>query len=278
MRLMKRFRRRSNREPDASSTEVAKEPIPIFQVPLAQAAKASRLETTQPLAHDPEPSPITVKLTDEHFVKLYKYWCPAIIIRTIDYLNTYGLNEEGLYRVPGSTDTVKRLRHEFDCLGDVKLDSKTDASLADVQIADIASLLKAFLRELPAPMISPEVVAALEVNLNSLDHVRSTLAAKLLPYEFYCLSLLCDHLCRVNAHSTKNKMDITNLAIVFCSSSNLGIGSNIFTAIIKYEVWQNLRCDNERSTLQMEQADDESVNASGSMTPTSAQIAAAVFK
>lgn len=247
---MKRFGR-SSKEGRRISLPISspEEPIPIFHVALANAVIASRIEPVAPLAF--MPAPIEPQLPDQQFVQLYKYWCPAVVIRTLDYLNRNALEEEGLYRVPGSTETVKLLKHEFDCYGDALIES-LNTKEREIQIADVASLFKLFLRELPSPIIPSETVKELEEDLNNLAHLRKTLSARLPPYEFYLLSLLCDHLCRVDAKSSVNKMDINNLAIVFCSSSNLGFGSNLLAALVKYEVWTELRCEKEREALQNE--------------------------
>lgn len=281
-RLLKKFSRTSREDRRISlPIHSPAEPIPIFRVALSHAVIASRIEAVAPLAYTP--SPINPQLPDQQFVHLYKYWCPAIVIRTLDYLNKQGLDEEGLYRVPGSTETIKLLKHEFDCYGDVLIETM-NAPDREIQVADVASLFKLFLRELPSPIITNETVKELERDIGDLSHVRTTLSTRMPPYEFYLLSLLCDHLCRVNAKAEQNKMDINNLAIVFCSSSNLGFGSNMLSALVKYEVWADLRCETERQALQDEAAvhqresSDEILEVSVPPTPTSAQIAAAVFK
>lgn len=272
---MNRFKRHpNNKSIDSIDVSDLRDPIPIFGVPLSRATIASRLLTTPPLAHSLETG--AAPLTDQQFVQLYKFWCPAVVIRTLDYLNAHGLEEEGLYRIPGSSETIKWLRNEFNRLGDVCIDRESDTKMRDLQTADIASLFKSFLRELPSPIITADAVTELEVDLTNIQHIRTTLARMLDPYEFYLLSLLCDHLCRVNSRAAKNKMDTSNLAIVFCSSSNLGIGANIFAALVQYEVWADLRSEKEALALQSEDA-DEIQPPKECLTPTSAQIAAAVF-
>lgn len=217
-------------------------PVPIFATSLSRATEASRIELEQPR---------TDQLDTADFLNaLYRFWCPAVVVRCIEYLNERGLLEEGLYRVPGSSETIKRLRGLYDTYGDVKIESYTPLEgQYDVQVADIASLFKLFLRELPGPIISAEVVKMLENVMEDPLAIRGVLSSNLLPYEFYLLSMFYRHLAAVDARSDINKMDIHNLSIVFCSSSNLGIGSNLFSALAKHSIWHGLRCSNGETAL-----------------------------
>lgn len=231
--------------------------IPIFNAPLIKATMASRISTDAPidLAATEAEAEDRRGLGDRDLSKLYRFWCPAVVVRTLEYLNAHGLEEEGLYRVPGSSETIKRLKAAFDSQGDLVLESIPRREFVHgLQIADVASLFKQFLRDLPAPMITQIVVARLEAHLGEPQLLREVISAELDAYEFYLLSMLCHHLIAVNAHSAKNKMDTHNLSIVFCSSSNLGIGSNVFTALMDAEVWTNLFCKREADTLARERA------------------------
>lgn len=185
----------------------------------------------------------------------YSYWCPAVVVRSVNYLNTFGLDEEGLYRVPGSSDTIKRLKHEFDCHADISFETFTSTDIQHgIQVADVASLLKLFLRELPEPIIPAETAKKLAAASITTEELRAILSTEIGPYEFYLLSILFTHLTLVDSRSSNNKMDISNLAIVFCSSSNLGIGSKLFMKMAKADVWAGLRCQNE-TTSSSEEAD-----------------------
>ena len=71
---------------------------------------------------------------------------PAIVYRSLEYLEAKeAANEEGIFRLSGSTMTIKQLRERFNNEGDVDLLS--DPTHYDVHA--VASLLKAYLRELP---------------------------------------------------------------------------------------------------------------------------------
>jgi len=79
---------------------------------------------------------------------------PAIVFRCIQYLEAKRADqEEGIYRLSGSSAVVKQLRERFNAEGDVDL-------LACDEFWDphaIAGLLKSFLRELPASILTREL-------------------------------------------------------------------------------------------------------------------------
>ncbi|KAK9763715.1 hypothetical protein K7432_009367, partial [Basidiobolus ranarum] len=99
---------------------------PIFGQPLEDAVERSKIDDNCPV--------------------------PAVVIRCIEYLDCNGLNEVGLYRVPGSTSAVTRLKAIFDEGNDMDLlDSHEDPNAA-------ATLLKMYLRELPDPIIPQDLL------------------------------------------------------------------------------------------------------------------------
>lgn len=100
----------------------------IFGIPLAEA-----VEFTQPVGvRDP---------------------LPAVVYRCLEYLKAKkAINEEGIFRLSGSNIVIKALRERFNTEGDVKL---LDGQYYDVHA--VASLLKLYLRELPASILTREL-------------------------------------------------------------------------------------------------------------------------
>lgn len=77
---------------------------------------------------------------------------PAIVYRCIEYLEAKeAVLEEGIFRVPGSNTVINRLKDRFNTEGDVKL-----LDGAHIDIHAVASLLKAYLRELPESILTKE--------------------------------------------------------------------------------------------------------------------------
>lgn len=177
----------------------------LFGAPISEAAKASGLLV------DPSLSPV-----------------PAIVKRCIDMLEHCGaLNDEGLYRVSGSSSVMKVLYERFTALGDVDLEAEYKAQrMRYTHVIDshaVAGLLKMYLRELPdnlcTDVLLPDFTAAAEMpereeRLRTLRHLLD-----LVPAENYStLRLVCQHLCHVLSFCHTNKMTLPNLSIVFCAT------------------------------------------------------------
>ncbi|BFZ57840.1 hypothetical protein PYCC9005_004895 [Savitreella phatthalungensis] len=169
---------------------------PVFGVPLATAAKNAPFDSA--------------------------YDCPAVVGRCIEYLESDGrLDEEGLYRVPGSGHLVGELRDAFNQHGDIDL-----LRSSGIHATDIASLLKLYLRELPKPIVPSRQAHALNDHYdgspNDFDRLEKLLLD--LPAESLgLLRILCTHLNHVQAHAHANLMDLNNLGIVFTATSNLNL-------------------------------------------------------
>ncbi len=81
-------------------------------------------------------------------------YLPAVVYRSIEYLDAKGAaSEEGIFRLSGSNVVIKTLRERFNTEGD--LDFLADGHYYDVHA--VASLLKLYLRELPATVLTREL-------------------------------------------------------------------------------------------------------------------------
>lgn len=70
---------------------------------------------------------------------------PAIISDCINYLRTNSLNEEGLFRLSGSSIKLTYYKEKYDSGATVNLNDVDDHNV-------VAMLLKLYLRELPEPL------------------------------------------------------------------------------------------------------------------------------
>lgn len=99
---------------------------------------------------------------------------PAIVVRCAQHLLIWGVQEEGLFRVSGRPSHVSKLRSEFDSGVDYDM---TECSPGDLDPHAVASVFKAYLRELPESILtqalSPLFDAAIKkeafTNLNALE-------------------------------------------------------------------------------------------------------------
>ncbi|KAF7291779.1 hypothetical protein HMN09_01237600 [Mycena chlorophos] len=157
---------------------------------------------------------------------------PAIVYRCIQYLQTKKADqEEGIYRLSGSSAVIKALKDRFNIEGDIDLvgsDEYWDPHA-------IAGLLKSFLRELPASILTHNLhMRFLSVVDYTDPQERINELAQLigaLPFPNYSLlRALTAHLILIVQNATINKMTMRNVGIVF--SPTLGIPAPLFNLML----------------------------------------------
>ncbi|XP_075969245.1 rho GTPase-activating protein 23-like isoform X2 [Anticarsia gemmatalis] len=137
---------------------------------------------------------------------------PRAVTLPAHAVEAYGLRTVGVYRVPGNAAGVAALAAALD-RGEPP--PANDARWADVHVA--SSLLKAYLRRLPDPLLTAELYPAFIAADRSPERARELrrLVHALPEAHYETLKYLIQHLRRVVAHSAFNKMEARNLAIVF---------------------------------------------------------------
>ncbi|XP_047527565.1 rho GTPase-activating protein 21 isoform X4 [Vanessa atalanta] len=137
---------------------------------------------------------------------------PKAVTLPAQAVEAYGLRTVGVYRVPGNAAGVAALAAALD-RGEPP--PASDARWADVHVA--SSLLKAYLRRLPDPILTKHLYPAFIAADRSPERARELrrLVHALPPAHYETLKYLIQHLRRVVAHSAFNKMEARNLAIVF---------------------------------------------------------------
>ncbi|XP_019949277.2 rho GTPase-activating protein 25 [Paralichthys olivaceus] len=139
---------------------------------------------------------------------------PILVQKCVEFIKEHGLNEEGIFRLPGQDNAVKQFRDAFDA-------GERPSFPSDTDVHTVASLLKLYLRELPEPVVpwtqyqdfldctsqrdcsSTEGWEKLEKQISLLPRINYNL-----------LSYVCRFLFEVQQHSTVNKMNVENLATV----------------------------------------------------------------
>jgi len=135
----------------------------------------------------------------------------------IRYLVDY-VQEEGLFRVPGNTNIVAELKDIFDKGEQVTLTNEGEPNYGP---AEVAGLLKLYLRALPEPLLTFERYNSfLFLQQNSTEHKDKLLAIKALldtlpaPNKILLYQLI--KLLKIVAdNADKNLMKASNLAMVF---------------------------------------------------------------
>lgn len=140
---------------------------------------------------------------------------PLLVEQCVDFIRERGLDEEGLFRMPGQANLVKELQEAFDCGDKPLFDSNTD-------VHTVASLLKLYLRELPEPVIPfskyEDFLTCAQLLSKDEEEGVQELGKQVnnLPLPNYnLLKYICKFLDEVQSHCNENKMSIQNLATVF---------------------------------------------------------------
>ncbi|XP_040011687.1 rho GTPase-activating protein 25 [Xiphias gladius] len=139
---------------------------------------------------------------------------PILVQTCVEYIKENGLNEEGIFRLPGQDNAVKQFRDAFDA-------GERPSFPSDTDVHTVASLLKLYLRELPEPVVPWTQYQDFLDCTNLLDcssmkgweKLEKQIA--LLPrINYNLLSYVCRFLFEVQQHSSVNKMNVENLATV----------------------------------------------------------------
>mgnify|MGYP002713812158 CR=1 FL=1 len=161
---------------------------------------------------------------------------PAVVRRCVDYLeHTRGIEEEGIYRVSGSSSAVKALYESFSAMRDVDLEA--DGAQLRTLTSDphnLSSLLKMYLRALPENLCASRLAdmsqAAELPDRTERAAALAQLVAQLPPENYSLLRYLCAHFNRVDAAADKNKMNAHNLGIVL--SPTLAMPASLLLALL----------------------------------------------
>eukprot|EP00053_Salpingoeca_punica_P017265 m.165904 g.165904 ORF g.165904 m.165904 type:complete len:555 (+) comp17163_c0_seq1:474-2138(+) len=140
---------------------------------------------------------------------------PIIVEMCVNSIRNNGLDEVGLFRLPGRTTRVRELKDAFNR-------GEQPDLLQETEVHAVASLLKQYLRELPAPLLTFEKFDSFlsAVKIYNVDHdeglrLVKELATSLPPCNSTLLQYLCKFLRDINERSSVNKMNLANLATVF---------------------------------------------------------------
>ncbi|NWY56162.1 RHG25 protein, partial [Chionis minor] len=146
--------------------------------------------------------------------KFGQHQVPILVQKCVEFIREHGVNEEGIFRLPGQDNLVKQLRDAFDAGERPSFDRDTD-------VHTVASLFKLYLRELPEPVVPWMQYENFLLCGQALDtdekkgHQELLQQLSLLPRDNYnLLSYICRFLHEIQLNSGVNKMSVDNLATV----------------------------------------------------------------
>uniref|UniRef100_A0A3B3CLW6 Rho GTPase activating protein 25 n=1 Tax=Oryzias melastigma TaxID=30732 RepID=A0A3B3CLW6_ORYME len=133
---------------------------------------------------------------------------PILVQKCVEFIKQHGLDEEGIFRLPGQDNAVKQFRDAFDA-------GERPSFPSDTDVHTVASLLKLYLRELPEPVVPWTQYQDFLDCTNMLDSNTKEKQIALLPrLNYNLLGYVCQFLFEVQLHSSVNKMNVENLATV----------------------------------------------------------------
>lgn len=145
-------------------------------------------------------------------VKDSKRDVPEIIYETVTFLTKKGLTAEGLFRVPGNADRIRKLQAEYDQKG-------SGVKFEDDDTHVCAGLLKLYFRSLKEPIVPhtlyPKLLAAAEGDPEKRNSEYRRLLDQMSGPALCSLGYLCRFLNMVATYQLINRMGPDNLAVVF---------------------------------------------------------------
>ncbi|PIO29624.1 hypothetical protein AB205_0108180, partial [Aquarana catesbeiana] len=151
----------------------------------------------------------------ELFIKDSGQAIPLVVESCIRYINLYGLQQQGIFRVPGSQVEVNDIKNSFERGEDPLVEDHTERD-----INSVAGVLKLYFRGLENPLFPKErfqdLISTIKIEnpVERVHHLRQiliTLPRAVLVVMRYLFAFL-NHL---SQYSDENMMDPYNLAICF---------------------------------------------------------------
>ncbi|PRP78605.1 hypothetical protein PROFUN_13554 [Planoprotostelium fungivorum] len=150
---------------------------------------------------------------------------PVVMRKTTSWLDNYGLDVEGIFRMSGVQSQLEDYKRMFDKgkvfeFGKPAFARDARDTLPETDAHTVAGLFKLYLRELPEPLITYELYDDFIQMASEADHQKKVQRAIELVHQLpevnrVVLRFISNFLSRVAKFSEINKMTPSNLAIVF---------------------------------------------------------------
>uniref|UniRef100_A0A8C7I6E7 RalA binding protein 1 n=1 Tax=Oncorhynchus kisutch TaxID=8019 RepID=A0A8C7I6E7_ONCKI len=191
--VVKQWKEKKKKKKPAAEPEPVPVEIPIFGAPLAEAVKRTALYDGIQL--------------------------PAVFRECIDYIESYGMRCEGIYRVSGMKSKVDELKASYD--------REECPCLEEYDPHTVASLLKQYLRELPENILGRDLAQRFEDACSRPAEAEKVaefqrLLTEVPPGSRLLLSWLVTHMDHVITRETDTKMNIQNISIVLNPTVQIG--------------------------------------------------------
>lgn len=170
-----------------------------------------------------------------------KYQIPSVVYRCLEFLyKNYGIQEEGIFRLSGSSAVIKSLQERFDreydidlCNYNIDMQHNSNASSGTfIDVNAVSGLLKLYLRKLPHLILGDNNFVSFK-NIVDSNHqnpsqiaieFRSLMNSGAVPQANVSLMYaLFELLVRIEEKHSYNKMNLRNLCIVFSPTLNIPV-------------------------------------------------------
>ena len=152
---------------------------------------------------------------------------PMLVYRCIEYLEAYRAGDEvGIYRLSGSTSSIRELTSMFDN----NVDFDIIHSVKPFDVHTVAGVLKQYLRSMPEPILTTQFFNSFNElkgrDMPEIDFYRQLHDRLLeLPADRYALiRAMTGHLHRILEKAEINKMSLQNLCIIFSPTLRIPAG------------------------------------------------------
>ncbi|AQZ12062.1 BEM3 (YPL115C) [Zygosaccharomyces parabailii] len=172
-----------------------------------------------------------------------KYEIPSVVYRCLEFLyKNRGIQEEGIFRLSGSSALIKSLQEQFDkeydmdlCTYNEKVADGTGGSNSlgmYIDVNTVSGLLKLYLRKLPHMIFGeeqyPMFKKVVDENHDNPAQValefRNLINSDVVPAANTSLMYaLFELLVRINENNRANKMNLRNLCIIFSPTLNIPV-------------------------------------------------------
>lgn len=172
-----------------------------------------------------------------------KYEIPSVVYRCLEFLyKNRGIQEEGIFRLSGSSALIKSLQEQFDHEYDIDLcsynqnemNSSSNANQLGlyVDVNTVSGLLKLYLRKLPHVIFGEEQYPLFKKAADdhhddpvqiALEFKNIVKSGSVPESNISLMYALFELLIRINENSRANKMNLRNLCIVFSPTLNVPV-------------------------------------------------------
>ncbi|KAL3042270.1 hypothetical protein OYC64_020253 [Pagothenia borchgrevinki] len=191
--------------------ETIERPLPVTFQALTEGDRKLWMEAMdgkEPIYNSPIHNQAEMELNETGF---------KFVRKCINYIETKGISQEGVYRTVGSNIQVQKLLNAF---FDPTHTGDVDFHSSEMDVKTITSALKFYLRSLSEPLMTYSlhrdlICAAKSDNLDTRLSEIHSLSHKLPEKNREMVEMLIKHLINVCSHSDENRMTPSNMAVIF---------------------------------------------------------------